>query len=108
MFTKNVIRLKSKQTFSRRYFFPYDTTVELWITIDNKCQLQTLIVSFSLRHSRFFTLTLTEETTDQKKIFFLLCRVKKRDITGQLNFFILEIQWFTCLETAQFYSKVYY
>jgi hypothetical protein len=29
---------------------------------------------------------LTEETTDQKKISFLLCRVKKRDVTGQLNF----------------------
>ncbi len=49
-------------------------------------------IDVSRLHSRFFTLTLTEETTDQKKIFFLLCRVKKRDVTGQLNFFILEIQ----------------
>jgi hypothetical protein len=37
----------------------------------------------NITHSRFFTLTLTEETTDQKIFFFLLCRVK--NVTSQAS-----------------------
>ncbi len=57
------------------------------------------------QHSRFFTLTLTKETTDQKKIFFLLCRVKKRDVTGQLIFLFWKLNDLHVWKLSNFNQK---